>query len=85
MKSMCQYDRFELEQDILKVSNVAELIDEFLRQHMDGPHPFDEDEMFNKLNGIKEVLEIYSRRLWDGFERMVETQQFINQRSAENE
>ena len=58
MKSFYQYDRFELEQDILKISNVSDLIEEFMRQHIDGPVPFDEDELFNKLNGIKEVLEI---------------------------
>jgi hypothetical protein len=85
MKSFYLYDRFELEQDILKISNVSDLIEEFMRQHIDGPVPFDEDELFNKLNGIKEVLEIQSRRLWDGFERMIETNQFINQRSVENE
>jgi len=85
MRSFYQYDRFDLEQDILKISNVSDLIEEFMRQHIDGPVPFDEDELFNKLNGIKEVLEIQARRLWDGFERMVETKQFINQRSVENE
>jgi hypothetical protein len=85
MKSFYQYDRFDLEQDILKMSNVSDLIEEFMRQHVDGPVPFDEDELFNKLNGIKEVLDIQIRRLWEGFERMIETKQIVNKGSLEDE
>jgi hypothetical protein len=85
MKFFHNYDRFELEQDILRVWGVTDLIEEFLRQHMDSPTPFTEDELFNKLNGIKEVLDMSSQRLWNGFELMVTSRHFKTQEEIQNE
>lgn len=85
MKSFYEYNRFDLEQDILRVWGVTELIEEFLRQHMDRTESFDEDEVFNKLNGIKEVLDLYSVRLWEGFELMIHNRHFKTQEEIENE
>ena len=84
MKSFNSYDRFDLEQDILRVWGVSDLIEEFLRQYLDGSSPLTEDEVFNKLNGIKEVLNMSNQRLWDGFERMVATKQFVKNKESKN-
>lgn len=85
MKSFCEYDRFDLEQDILHVWGVTELLDEFLRQYTDSPESFDEDAVFNKLNGIKEVLDLYSVRLWEGFELMIHNRHFKTKEEIGNE
>ena len=37
MKLFCNYDRFELEQDIIKAWGVVEDIEELVRQHLDRP------------------------------------------------
>lgn len=76
MKSFYDYDRLDLEQDILKIFGIAEMLDEFLRQYLDGGEKFTEDEVFNKVNAIKEVLAMQNQRLWNGFERMIATKQF---------
>jgi len=77
MKLFSQYDRFELEQDIMKAWSVVEMIDELVRQHLDRPQgAFTEDELANRLEGIKYVTEMNFQRLWDGFEVMLKNGQF---------
>jgi hypothetical protein len=77
MKLFCEYDRFELEQDIIKSWGVVDLIDELVRQHLDRPEGgFTEDELANRLEGIKYVTELNFQRLWDGFEVMIKNGQF---------
>jgi hypothetical protein len=79
MKLFSQYDRFELEQDILKVWEVTDLIEELVRQHLDRPQgPMGEDEMANKLDAIKHVTDLRLQRLWDGFEVMLKNGGFAN-------
>jgi hypothetical protein len=58
MKSFLDYDRFDLEQDIILLWGTAEL-------------------------AIKEVLNMRSQRLWDDFERMIETKQFVKPQETE--
>jgi len=77
MKLFSEYDRFELEQDIMKAWGVVEMIDELVRQHLDRPQgAFSEDELANRLEGIKYVTEMNFQRLWDGFEVMLKKGHF---------
>jgi len=77
MKLFCEYDRFELEQDIMKAWGVVEMIDELIRQHLDRPEgPFPEGELANRLDAIKYVTEMNFQRLWDGFEVMLKKGHF---------
>lgn len=76
MKLFSQYDRFDLEQDIIKMWNTAELIKEFMRQYLDKPEIMDEDEVANYLDGIMRVHELQCERLWDGFEIMIKAGHF---------
>jgi hypothetical protein len=84
MKSFREYDRFDLEQDIIQLWGLAELIDEFLRQYQDNETAFTEDDVYNKLNGIKEVMNLRGQRLWDGFETMLATKQFVKLKDPKN-
>jgi len=71
MKLFSQYDRFDLEQDILKQWNIAEVVEEFARQYMDGAEAFSTDQMANKLSAIVELINLQGQRTWDGFEVMI--------------
>ena len=77
MKLFCHYDRFELEQDIIKAWGVVEDIEELIRQHLDRPEgAFSEDELANRLDAIKYLTDMRFQRLWDGFEVMLKNGQF---------
>ena len=78
MKLFCEYNRFELEQDIIKAWEVSEEIGELIRQHLDRPEgPFSEDELANRLQAIQYMAEMRFQRLWDGFEVMLKKGLFV--------
>ena len=59
MKLFCNYDRFELEQDIIKAWGVVEDIEELVRQHLDRPQgAFSEDDLANRLDAIKYITDM---------------------------
>ena len=71
-KLFCEYDRFDLEQDIIKLWETNEAIAELIRQHLvRSEGPFSDDEFANRLDGIKYVNDMKIQRLWDGFEKML--------------
>jgi hypothetical protein len=77
MKLFSNYDRFELEQDIIKLWETNEAIDELIRQHLDRQQgPFSDDEFANRLDAIKYVNDLKIQRIWDGFEMMLKKGQF---------
>jgi hypothetical protein len=77
MKLFSQYNRFDLEQDIVKLWETNEAIDELLRQHLDRKQgPFSDDEFCNRLDAIKYCNDMKIQRLWDGFEKMLENGHF---------
>lgn len=85
MKLFCEYDRFELEQDIIKLWETNEAIEELIRQHLDRPEgPFSDDEFANRLDGIKYVNDLKLQRLWDGFEVMIKNQHFVKTRFGDS-
>ena len=78
MKLFSQYDRFYLEQDIIKLWETNEMIDELIRRHLDSPEgPLSDDEFANKLDGIKHCNDLKIQRLWDGFEVMIKKGLFV--------
>jgi hypothetical protein len=77
MKLFFNYNRFDLEQDIMKAWAVTEMIEELIRQHLDRPTgAFNEDELANRLQGIQYVTEMNFQRLWDGLEVMIKNDRF---------
>ena len=71
MKFFSQYDRFDLEQDIIKLWDIADFIDEIVRLHLDAPEPLSEDELANKLLAAKELIDVRAQRLFDGLEMIL--------------
>ena len=70
------YDVNELEQDIIKMFNVTELLEEFVRQYLDSEKIMSEDQVANYLDGISRVHNLQCERLWDGFDAMVRNRRF---------
>lgn len=78
MKLFSQYNRFELEQDIIKLWDTNDLIQELIRQHLDREEgAFSEDELANRLQGIMYANDLRIQRIWDGFEVMLKNEQFV--------
>ena len=78
MKLFSQYDRFELEQDIIKAWGVVEDLEELVRQHLDRPQgAFSEDELANRLDAVVYLADVRFQRIWDGYEVMLQKQQFV--------
>ena len=83
MKLFCEYNRFDLEQDISKAWEVAEEIGELIRQHLDRPEgAFSEDELANRLQAIQYMSEMRFQRLWDGYEMMLKRGLFVKMGEA---
>ena len=76
MNLWSEYDRFDLEQDIMKCAQVEDYLDEFLRQYLDKPEHMTEDEVYNYISGIKYASKLQNQRLYDGFEQMVHNGHF---------
>jgi hypothetical protein len=77
MKLFSNYNRFDLEQDIIKLWETNENIDELIRQHYDRSEgPFSDDEFLNRLDAIKYTNDLKIQRIWDGFEIMIKNDRF---------
>lgn len=70
------YDRFELEQDIMRLYSICEDIDLFLQQHIDGPKAFTEDEVWNILHGLKCMHELRINRVNEGLNKVLELNEY---------
>jgi len=64
-------DRFDLEDDISKMLNTSEEIDDIIYRFGDCPDQPSEDQMLNMLIGVKELFETRYKRMWDTFEGLV--------------
>lgn len=65
-------DRFDLEQDILRVWGTVEDLKIVNRLVLDGAEPLTEDEISNIIMGIEQTLDLRCRSLWDTFCKVYE-------------
>lgn len=65
-------DRFDLEQDILRVWGTVEDLEIANKLVLDGAEPLTEDEISNIIMGIEKTLDLRCRSLWDTFCRVYE-------------
>ena len=65
-------DRFDLEQDILRVWGTVEDLEIANKLVLDGAEPLTEDEISNIIMGIEQTLDLRCRKLWDTFCRVYE-------------
>ena len=77
MKLFSNYNRFDLENDIMKLWETNEAIDELVRQHLDREEgPFSDDEFANRLDAIKYTNDLKIQRIRDGLEVMIKHDRF---------
>lgn len=56
-----------LEDSINKAWMITDDLEAFLRIHGDAPQPLSEDEVYNLISGIKNVLELRMMDLWEKY------------------
>ena len=66
-----QYDRFNLEAEILSVWNTKDDLNAITGRMMDDPDPMTEDDIANVLIGLSELHDIRCKKLFEVFETMV--------------
>jgi len=68
---MHEYDRFGLEEEIMKVWNTTVDLDSIIYAILDAKEPPDEDRLTNLLMGVRELHEIRMQKLMDYFEALI--------------
>jgi len=67
-----QYDRFNLEEEIMNVWQTRDDLDAVTERIMDDPDgPMTEDQTANILIGLSELFETRCKKLWKVFETMI--------------
>lgn len=61
-------NRFDLEQDILQCWSICDSLDLFIKEYCDGETRLTDDEVFNKIFGIRTVYDSKFAQLWKSFE-----------------
>ena len=73
-----QYDRFNLEEEIMNVWHTKDDLDAIAERVYDDPDgPMTADEIGNVLIGLSELHETRCKKLWKVFEDMVHEKGFV--------
>ena len=72
-----QYDRFNLEAEIMSVWNTKDDLNAITGRMMDDPDPMTEDDIANVLIGLSELHDIRCKKLFNVFESMVKDKCFV--------
>ena len=72
-----QYDRFNLEAEIMSVWNTKDDLNAITSRMMDDPDPMTEDDIANVLIGLSELHDIRCKKLFNVFESMVKDKCFV--------
>ena len=68
--------RFDLEQDLLDVSATCKDIDLFLEAFYDSPTEMNEDDVFNYVFGIRNILHLRAEKAWDTYCQVFELDRY---------
>ena len=72
-----EYDRFNLEAEIMSVWNTKDDLNAITSRMMDDPDPMSEDDIANVLIGLSELHDIRCKKLFNVFESMVKDKCFV--------
>ena len=72
-----EYDRFNLEAEIMSVWNTKDDLNAITSRMMDDPDPMTEDDIANVLIGLSELHDIRCKKLFNVFESMVKDKCFV--------
>lgn len=71
-------DRFDMEQDILKLWEIGEDMKSLTQMYMDGREPMTTDELWAKLEAIQHIHDLRMNRLWDTYLQVLELDGYYN-------
>lgn len=83
MARLITKDRFDLEQDILNTWDLKRDIETFLQMYCDNPQPMTEDQVYNYLFSIANVLDLRMERMWDTFSQCFELDEYASDEAIE--
>lgn len=76
-------DRFDMEQDILKLWEIGEDMKSLTQMYMDGREPMSTDELWSKLDAIHHIHDLRMNRLWDTYLQVLELDGYYNPNKAD--
>ena len=65
------YDRFDLEEEIMKVWQTEDDLDAVVHRMMEDPDPLPNKEIANLLISVSKIHDLRCQKLFDIFEKMV--------------
>lgn len=77
--------RFDLEQDILKAWGLGEDLQTLTAMYMDGRQVMSIDELWSKLDAIRNIHDLHMQQLWDTFLQVQELDGYYNPDKLDNE
>ena len=76
-------NRFDLEENMSRMLDTANEIDDIIYKYSDSPDQPSQDQMLNMLIGVKELLEARYDRMWNTFEQLIKTGVIASEQSDE--
>jgi len=73
-----QYDRFDLEEEIMNVWQTEDDLDAVVHRIMINPDPIPNKEIANLLISVSKIHDLRCQKLFDIFEKMVKDRCFTN-------
>jgi hypothetical protein len=81
MNRYLKYDRFGLEEEIIKVGYTTSDLDSIIYAVLDSPDPPDEDTLTTLLMGVRELHEVRMQELMEYFENLIHENAFTDRQS----
>ena len=72
-----KYDRFDLEEEIMKVWQTEDDLDAVVHRMMEDPDPIPNKEIANLLISVSKIHDLRCQKLFDIFEKMVIDKCFV--------
>lgn len=69
-------DRFTLEDDIIRQSDISDQLNLLLEDIIEKPETVDIDDICNTLQGIINIHELRTKKLWDHFTQVFELDEY---------
>jgi hypothetical protein len=76
-------DRFKLEEDVSRILDVSDMIDDLMYIMYDREYPASVDDTMNMIIGIKSTLTARHDRLFDTMETLIKDGVITNKRTTE--
>ena len=73
-----KYDRFDLEEEIMKVWQTEDDLDAVVHRMMEDPDPIPNKEIANLLIAVSKLHDLRCQKLFDVFEKMVQDKCFVS-------